>query len=290
MDKSQPSDEARTELSPVDTLQRLRQASLQHSVVVEDNSSTRPALHGPTCSAACPGVTWAASPRQRQATSYSGKQGPALRPRGRPSDLRPARAPESRATWPARAPEPGHVAGQSRMAESRATVAYRNQGPALRPQAGQSPGEPGHSCAAHQGASCSAPTLWGHLVGHLVLWCGPHTLCYARPRQPIDDGQRTDAAAAARGRAAPAACVAMWKQAGSAFGHLWLSGGCAIKQLQTTPWAAPSFSQPRPDSRLGPAGLAGRIGLDLDIGAWLSEFEPVATKSGGPGVAGLFAQ
>eukprot|EP00964_Phaeocystis_antarctica_P051830 scaffold30276_cov39-Phaeocystis_antarctica.AAC.1 len=60
-----------------------------------------------------------------------GNQDPALRPHGRPSDLRPARAPESRATWPARAPEPGHVAGQ------------RNREPGL-----YLPGEPGYSCAA----------------------------------------------------------------------------------------------------------------------------------------------
>ena len=132
---------------------------MQHSVVVEDNSdrnglgcspSARPALHGPTCSPACRGVTWAASPRRRQATSSSGKQGPALRPRGQPE-------PRSRAT----------VAGQS----PRGADLYL-------------PREPGHRCAAPRCQPARRHSVWPNLAwcwppcgatlwGHLVLWCGP---------------------------------------------------------------------------------------------------------------------
>ena len=152
-------------------------------------------------------MTWATSPRQRRATSYVGYQGPALRPQAGPQTSgrpEPRRAgprgqpePQSRATWPALRPQ----AGQSPMAESRATVAYRNQGPALRPgSTTDTPRRPEPRSArlvlAQRAGpqlkvlpACSAPvcgrtllgvgppcgppcgaTLWGHLVGPP---CGP---------------------------------------------------------------------------------------------------------------------
>ena len=192
---------------------------MQHSVVVEDNSNLVPQRTWMLpISTTCPpwpdvlgGLPWRDVGRLAAPTASNllcGNQGPALRPQAgqspRPRGLKGR-------------PSEDHVAGQS----------PREPGLYL-------PGEPGHSCAAPRCQPARRHSVAARALHGVGPPCGA-TLCYARPRQPIDDGQRTDAAAATRGRAAPAACVAMWKQAGSGFGHLWPSGGCAIRQLQTTP-------------------------------------------------------